>query len=139
MFSLDMVGYYSDAENSQIYPVGGMSLLYGTKGDFLGMVGRPEDGKLLTDAKKTLQNTTTLRIESIALPKEMKDLSRSDHAPFWQEGYPALFFTDTAEFRNKNYHEATDTWDTLDYDRLTQVPVGLYEVILMIDAANAPK
>jgi len=25
----------------------------------------------------------------------------SDHSPFWQEGYPALFSSNTAEFRNK--------------------------------------
>jgi hypothetical protein len=60
---------------------------------------------------------------------------RSDHAPFWWEGYPALLFTDTADFRSPHYHKRTDTWDTLDYDRLAQVPVGLYHIILAIDAA----
>jgi hypothetical protein len=39
-----------------------------------------------------------------------------------------------ADFRNNNYNRETDTWDTLDYDRLAQVAVGLYHVILMIDA-----
>ncbi|MCL2348658.1 MAG: M28 family peptidase, partial [Planctomycetaceae bacterium] len=140
MLDMDLVGYYSDKENSQDYPVSAMSLLYGTKGDFLAMIGRPEDAKLLTDATKAFQGASTLRILSLPAPKALEGLlSRSDHSSFWREGYPALFFTDTAEFRNKNYHKSTDTWDTLDYDRLAQVPVGLYEIILMIDAANAPK
>jgi len=137
MLCMDLVGYYSDAENSQDYPVSAMSLLYGTKGDSLGMIGRQEDAKLLVDAKKAFQKATTLKIISLPAPKALEDLlSRPDHDPFWREGYPALFFTDTAEFRNKNYHKNTDTWDTLDYDRLAQVPVGLYEIILMIDAAH---
>jgi len=140
MLGMDLVGYYSDKENSQDYPVSAMSLLYGTKGDFLVMTGRQEDAKLLADATKAFRSAAMLKVISLPAPKGLEDLlSRSDHAPFWQEGYHALFFTDTAEFRNKNYHESTDTWDTLDYDRLAQVPVGLYEIILMIDAANAPE
>jgi len=135
MLCLDLVGYYSDKENSQEYPISAMSLLYGTKGNFLAMFGRPEDAPLVSEATQAFQKATTLRILSLPAPKELEGLlSRSDHAPFWQEGYPALFFTDTAEFRNKNYHQDTDTWDTLDYERLAQVPGGLYEIILTIDA-----
>jgi len=140
MISMDLIGYYSDAENSQDYPFDALRLLYGTKGDYLGMVGRPEDAELISNAKKAFQQATTLRFEAIAAPKGLERLlSRSDHFSFWQEGYPALFFSDTGEFRNKNYHASTDTWDTLDYDRLAQVPVGVYQLIMMIDAANAPE
>ena len=140
MFSLDMVGYYSDEENSQEFPVGGMNSLYGTKGDGLAMIGRPQDFRLIVSAQKAFQAATTLKIVPLPAPPGMDILlSRSDHAPFWWEGYPALFFSDTAEFRNKNYHKSTDTWDTLDYDRLTQVPVGLFHILLSIDAAHAPK
>lgn len=39
---------------------------------------------------------------------------RSDHAPFWDADIPAILLTDTAEFRNPNYHQATDTPETLD-------------------------
>jgi len=133
MLCLDLVGYYSEADNSQDYPISGMNLLYGTKGDFLAMIGRPQDTKLMTAAHKAFQESTALRILSLPAPKGVDlFLSRSDHGPFWQEGYPALFFTDTADFRNKNYHKKTDTWDTLDYDRLAQVPVGLLAVIVSI-------
>lgn len=33
--------------------------------------------------------------------------------------------TDTANFRNANYHKATDAVDTIDPDRYTQVVRGL--------------
>src|SRR5204863_3941700 len=32
------------------------------------------------------------------------DLGRSDHSSFWAEGIPALQITDSANFRNPNYH-----------------------------------
>jgi len=140
MLCMDMVGYYSDEENSQNYPIGGMSSLYGTKGDSLAMIGRPQDTKLIAAAQKAFREAATLRVVALPAPPGLDlALSRSDHAPFWWEGYPALFFTDTADFRNKNYHKETDTWDTLDYDRLAQVPVGLYAIIMAVDAAQAPK
>ena len=55
---------------------------------------------------------------------------RSDHDPFWGEGIPALMWTDTAEFRNPNYHQPTDTPDTLDYDFMAEVTRLLIHSVL---------
>lgn len=41
-------------------------------------------------------------------------LRRSDHVGFWDRGFEAMLLTDTAELRNRNYHTASDTVDTLD-------------------------
>lgn len=49
------------------------------------------------------------------------NLMRSDHAPYWLAGKSAVFFTDTANFRNPHYHQATDLRATLDADFLGQV------------------
>ena len=46
---------------------------------------------------------------------------RSDPAPSWRAGLPALMWTDTAGFRNPHYHRATDTPETLDDDSLAGV------------------
>ena len=43
-----------------------------------------------------------------------RDLRRSDHAPFWLAGIPAVMIGDTANFRNPHYHQSTDTPDTVD-------------------------
>ncbi|MFI1394329.1 M28 family peptidase [Streptomyces sp. NPDC020681] len=59
----------------------------------------------------------------LAVPP-MNHLGRSDHASFWNAGIPALMLTNTANFRNPNYHRPTDTPDTLDYARLTTVSVA---------------
>ncbi|MGB3298870.1 MAG: M28 family peptidase, partial [Phormidesmis sp.] len=37
-----------------------------------------------------------------------------DHAPFWDKNIPAVFVSDTANFRNPNYHTPQDMPDTLD-------------------------
>jgi Zn-dependent M28 family amino/carboxypeptidase len=134
MLCVDMVGYYSDEENSQTYPIDAMSRRYGTKGDFLAMIGRQKDTELVADAKKAFQKAVPLKIESFESPELLEFfLTFSDHAPFWQQKYPALLFTDTADLRSNHWHQETDTWKTLDYDRMAQVSVGLYHAILAID------
>lgn len=55
----------------------------------------------------------------------LPDIVRSDHAPFWRAGLPALLWTDTAELRNPNYHLPTDTPDTLDYEFMARVALLL--------------
>jgi hypothetical protein len=50
-----------------------------------------------------------------------RNFSRSDHVNFWAAGLPAIQVTNTANFRNPNYHRPTDTADTLDYDTLARV------------------
>lgn len=43
----------------------------------------------------------------------LPDCRRSDHAPFWDEGFKAIMLTDTTNFRNPHYHLPTDTLETL--------------------------
>jgi hypothetical protein len=62
---------------------------------------------------------------SICLPEKIKEIRLSDNSSFWDQGYPALMLTDTSFLRNPNYHRATDTPDTLDYQRMTEVTVGV--------------
>tara|TARA_Y100000588_G_scaffold305555_1_gene328902 strand:+ start:3025 stop:3948 length:924 start_codon:yes stop_codon:yes gene_type:complete len=44
----------------------------------------------------------------------VKHTKRSDHAPFWVANIPAVMISDTANFRNPHYHQATDTPETID-------------------------
>jgi Zn-dependent M28 family amino/carboxypeptidase len=48
-------------------------------------------------------------------------LHRSDHSPFWRAGIPAVLWTDTAEFRNPHYHQASDVPASLDYAFMRRV------------------
>ena len=64
------------------------------------------------------------------------DVERSDHGSFWLHGYPAVLVTDTGEFRDPNYHTATDTPDQVDYDSLTRVVEGLRGVLIELATAE---
>jgi hypothetical protein len=53
----------------------------------------------------------------------------SDHWSFGKFGYEALMVTDTAFYRNPNYHAPTDILETLDYERMAMVVEGLITAI----------
>ena len=65
-----------------------------------------------------------------SIRRSVPHVLRSDHAPFWEAGLPALMWTDTAEFRNPHYHLPTDTPDTLDYDFMAGVTRLLIHAVL---------
>jgi Zn-dependent M28 family amino/carboxypeptidase len=126
--SLETIGLYSDAENSQHYPAG-FNLLYPSKGNFIGFVGNLASRQLVREMVRSFRRTTALPSEGTAAPEWIAGAGWSDHWSFWQEGYPAVMVTDTAPFRNQNYHLRSDTPDTLDYDRTARVVQGLGRVI----------
>ena len=59
-------------------------------------------------------------------PPEVPGVDYSDHRNYWAQGYDAIMVTDTAFMRNSNYHTLKDTMDTLDYDRMADVVLGVY-------------
>ena len=50
-----------------------------------------------------------------------RHFSRSDHVNFWRAGMPAIQVTNTANFRNPNYHGPTDLPDTIDHENLARI------------------
>jgi hypothetical protein len=57
--------------------------------------------------------------------RQLPDVRLSDHSPFWDEGYNAVMVTDTSFMRNPNYHEMSDTIETLDLPFFANVVEGL--------------
>src|SRR5439155_24919694 len=95
-------------------------------GDFLGLLANCHSNavaeKLVTLAAANVSQFPVLALKVyLGIEKYFGHLLRSDHAPFWQAGIPAVMWTDTSEFRNPHYHRASDTPDTLDYEFLAQV------------------
>jgi YVTN family beta-propeller protein len=74
-----------------------------------------------------------------ALGSCLPDTRRSDHASFWFQDYPALMITDTANYRNPNYHKPTDTLETLDLTFAAQVTqAALATALRMSGLASDP-
>jgi len=65
------------------------------------------------------------------------DIRRSDHASFWDQGYQAMIVTDTANFRNPNHHQPTDTIDTLDLPFATNVTKAMLATLIDYAAHDA--
>ena len=137
LYNLEMVGYTSGPK-TQGHPFGFqliMPRVYNRVrrrnflGDFVAVVGRGpgiELGRRFEDAAaRWVPDLETVAVEMRHRIPLMWDIFRSDHAPFWLAGIPAVMITDTANFRNPHYHKPMDTPDTLDYDFMGNVTRAL--------------
>jgi hypothetical protein len=129
MISLEMIGYFDGQPGSQAYPAPGLSLLYPTRGNFIAVVGRIQDWAATRRVKAAMRGASGLPVHSINAPALIPGVDFSDHSSYWDEGFTAVMITDTAFYRNPNYHQAGDTVDTLDYVRMAQVVQGIFAVI----------
>lgn len=129
MLSLESIGYFSDQPGSQRYP-GAVSLFYPDRGDFVAFVSNLSSRSFLRDAVRAFRREAHVPSEGGALPAGLPGVDWSDQRSFWAIGVPALMVTDTAIFRNPNYHQPTDRPDTVDYPRFTRVVAGLEDVIV---------
>lgn len=136
MLSLETLGYYRDAPGTQRYPPP-VSLLYSDRANFVAFVGNTRSRALTRESVAAFRGAVRFPSEGAALPGFIEGVGWSDQWSFWQAGYPAVMVTDTAPFRNPNYHKRTDTPDTLDYDRLARVVSGLVAVVGQL--AGAPR
>lgn len=131
MISLEMIGYYNDEAGSQDYPVGALGWIYPGTGHFITVVD-----ELLSRAgpqlKKSINQQGLIEAYSINAPVFIPGIDFSDHRSYWALGMPAVMVTDTAFYRNHNYHEASDTFDTLDYQRMSYVVSGVLAHIKLL-------
>ena len=130
MLSLEMVGF-TEAQGLQHYPWF-LKGRFPSMGTYLGLGANRRSHRLLKTVAEAMRSVPDLPIETLVVPANgawFPEIRLSDHAPFWDAGYPALLVTDTAFFRNPHYHQPTDTVSTLDLDFLTKVTQGLVRVI----------
>lgn len=129
MLCLEMVGYYRSDKGSQAIPPAipkWLHRFFPHRGDFLAAVGNLSSCSLCWQFRRGFKRgARRMPLFSICLPEKINEIRLSDNSSFWDQGYPALMLTDTSFLRNPNYHQATDTPDTLDYPRMTEVTLGI--------------
>lgn len=130
MISVEMIGYFSDKEKSQDYPLGILSWVYGKKGDYMTLVKKMGSGEFVRKFIKNYHETNQLKTEIFSAPKSLTGIDFSDHLNYWNFGYNALMITDTSFYRNKNYHEKGDTLETLDLPKMANVIEGIFLSLL---------
>jgi Zn-dependent M28 family amino/carboxypeptidase len=128
MLSLESLGYYTDVPHSQQYPAF-LDRVFPDAGNFVTFAGNVRSSGLVRRCIRTFRKHASIPSEGAALPERVTGIAWSDQWSFWRFGYPAVMVTDTAPFRNPNYHRASDLPETLDYERFARVVEGLGAVV----------
>jgi hypothetical protein len=138
MFSLEMIGYFTDAPHSQRFPLPFLAAVYPSQGNFIAIVGNLSQGIVVRQIKPAMRSASSLPVHSLNAPRFVPGVDFSDHRNYWQAGYHAVMVTDTAFYRNARYHTMQDTADTLDYGRMAMVVQGLYAAVVASAQASDP-
>jgi len=136
MISLEMVGFTGPRQN---YPPYLNPKYYPNVGDFIAIIGNERSKELL---EKVCQSFKThipqIPLEFIVVPgngEGMEEVRLSDHSAFWDQGISALMVTDTGFLRNPNYHHPSDRIETLDFEFMRKVAIGIFYSIVELAGA----
>ena len=134
---LECVGYASHQQDSQKTPPG-LPISIPTTGDFIGVIGNERSQALTGVVVQAMKSH--LPIVPLVVPGNgelLPDARRSDHTSFWDQGFPAVMLTDTANFRNPHYHRPTDTIETLNLDFIAAVADGVTAVVSAMASSSS--
>jgi Zn-dependent M28 family amino/carboxypeptidase len=127
MVSLEMLAFTGP---SQRYPHPAMGWLYGWRGDFIALVANIGAIPLLPGLAQRVGRHVKTKVLPVPLRgRAVPDTRRSDHSPFWDQGFNAVMVTDTSFLRNPHYHLPCDQISSLDLPFLTAVCDGLHAAL----------
>lgn len=123
---LESVAFASESV-PQRFPAG-LPVEVPARADFLAVIGNNVSRGMVQAFAGALQRyRISLPFVPLVVPgkgEDFPDTRRSDHAPFWDLGFPAIMLTDTTNFRNPHYHQPGDTWETLNFPFAAEVCRG---------------
>ncbi|UOR04054.1 M28 family peptidase [Hymenobacter aerilatus] len=131
MICYEMIGYFSDEPGSQQFPNPALAALYPNTGNFITVVGREGQEGFTQQVQQLMQaHSGSLDVQRINMPASVALAGLSDHRNYWRYGHDAVMINDTSFLRNPNYHQTSDTIDTLDFHRMAQVVDGVYGALV---------
>ena len=119
MINYEMIGYFTN-ENVDLSK---LSMFITkkqadiSKGNFIAMVCNEQSQNFMSEFDFENIDKNIEYVEAM-IPTPINQITASDHLNFWKFGYKAIMVTDTAHFRNPNYHTANDTLETLDVNKM---------------------
>jgi Zn-dependent M28 family amino/carboxypeptidase len=135
VFILESVGYTDTIEGSQAVPFF-VRTPVPKQGNFLGVIANRRSKDIMNAFYHIAgEHVPELIVVPYKVPlsgRIIPETRFSDHASFWNYGYPALMLTDTAMFRNPNYHTHNDKHETLDFTFVVNVTKAVISVILKL-------
>ena len=130
MICYEMIGYFSEEPGSQSYPNERLRTIYPDRGDFIVVVGIEAYRKFTEKVFKNMKQVNEVDTQVICFPDKNGYASMSDQRNYWRFGYPALMINDTSFLRNLNYHQKTDTIDTLNFEKMAGVVNGAFNAVI---------
>ena len=122
MINYEMIGYFTN-ENVDLSK---LSMFITkkqadiSKGNFIAMVCDEQSQNFMSEFDFENIDKNIEYVEAM-IPTPINQITASDHLNFWKFGYKAIMVTDTAHFRNPNYHTENDTLETLDVNKMQYV------------------
>ncbi len=133
MICYEMIGYFSDEPGSQTFPVPELAAIYPDTGNYIVVVGIEDYKEFNGTIHRLMSERSGINVEKIVFPDGNGLAGRSDQRNYWEMGYKAVMISDTSFLRNPNYHEITDTIETLDFDKMKEVVNCCYNAIVKLD------
>ena len=128
LINLEMLGYYNPKPGSQLYPPF-LHLFFPDHANFIAVVANTSSRSFLKSVRQNWTAVPDLPLVTAILPTVFSGVTLSDQLNFWNEGFPGVMVSDTSFFRNPNYHESSDTPETLDYAKMAGVTLSLADVV----------
>ena len=126
MVNLETVGFTSDTQK----PIPGVPI-YIDEGDFLAVLGNKPTSHWV-DQFTSLQSEELPQLRKIPMlvpgtGKNIPDSRNADHSLLWDMHIPSMFLTNTAYYRNPNYHSESDT--VVDHNFMAAITAHLIEFL----------
>lgn len=132
MICFEMIGYFSEEPNSQAFPSPELAKIYPHTANFIIVVGIEKYFEFTSLVHRLMAKDAGIDVQVIKFPSGAGLAGLSDQRSYWRFDYPALMINDTSFIRNPNYHKTSDTIETLDFDKMTEVINSSYNAITRI-------
>lgn len=130
MICYEMLGYFSDAPESQPFPSPELAALYPHTANFIIVVGIEPYADFAAKVHRLMARDSGIDVQVIVFPAGEGLAGLSDQRNYWKFGWDAVMINDTAFIRNPHYHQKSDTIDTLDFDKMTEVVTSAYRAVV---------
>jgi len=132
MICYEMIGYFSKLGILGKYKsqVSELAEDYPDNGEYIVVVGNEDYQDFNEKVYDLMEEDSGIDVQLANLPAYHQWAGMSDHLNYWKFSYPALMINDAAFLRNPNYHELSDTIDTLNFDKMTEVVNSTYRAVI---------
>lgn len=133
MICYEMIGYFSDRPGSQSVPHPSLADHYPNTGNFIIVGGNSRQPGVAETLAGQMQPHCGIPVYPVSSPITDGLVDLSDHRSYWKRGYPAVMVNDTSFLRNPNYHQKSDTINTLDFNKMAEVVNGVVGALVSMN------